>query len=48
MRLSTFSVVNYRSITNARKIQTSNMTVLVEKTTKESLIFYVHLLWQWT
>ena len=31
MRLSSFSVVNYRSITNARKIQTSNMTVLVGK-----------------
>ena len=31
MRLSSFSVVNYRSITNARKIQTTNMTVLVGK-----------------
>lgn len=31
MRLSSFSVVNYRSITNARKIQTNNMTVLVGK-----------------
>lgn len=31
MRLSSFSVINYRSITNARKIQTSNMTVLVGK-----------------
>ena len=31
MRLLSFSVVNYRSITNARKIQTSNMTVLVGK-----------------
>ena len=31
MRLLSFSVVNYRSITNARKIQTNNMTVLVGK-----------------
>lgn len=31
MRLSSFSVINYRSITNARKIQTKNMTVLVGK-----------------
>ena len=31
MRLSSFSVVNYRSITNARKIQTNKMTVLVGK-----------------
>lgn len=31
MRLSSFSIVNYRSITNARKIQTGNMTVLVGK-----------------
>lgn len=31
MRLSSFSIVNYRSITNARKIQTNNMTVLVGK-----------------
>lgn len=31
MKLSSFSIVNYRSITNARKIQTSNMTVLVGK-----------------
>lgn len=31
MRLSSFSVVNYRSITTARKIQTNNMTVLVGK-----------------
>jgi len=31
MRLSSFSVINYRSITNARKIQTNNMTVLVGK-----------------
>ena len=31
MRLLSFSVVNYRSITNARKIQTHNMTVLVGK-----------------
>lgn len=31
MKLSSFSVVNYRSITNARKIQTNNMTVLVGK-----------------
>lgn len=29
MKLSSFSVINYRSITNARKIQTKNMTVLV-------------------
>ena len=31
MRLLSFSVVNFRSITNARKIQTNNMTVLVGK-----------------
>lgn len=31
MRLSSFSVINYRSITTARKIQTNNMTVLVGK-----------------
>lgn len=31
MKLSSFSIVKYRSITNARKIQTSNMTVLVGK-----------------
>ena len=31
MRLSSFSVINYRSITNARKIQINNMTVLVGK-----------------
>lgn len=31
MKLSSFSVVNYRSITTARKIQTNNMTVLVGK-----------------
>lgn len=31
MKLSSFSVVNYRSITNARKIQINNMTVLVGK-----------------
>lgn len=31
MRLSSFSVVNYRSITNARKIQTNKTTVLVGK-----------------
>lgn len=31
MRLSSFSVINYRSITNAREIQTNNMTVLVGK-----------------
>lgn len=31
MKLSSFSVINYRSITNARKIQTNNMTVLVGK-----------------
>lgn len=31
MKLSSFSVVNYRSITTARKIQTHNMTVLVGK-----------------
>ena len=31
MKLSSFSVVNYRSITNAREIQTNNMTVLVGK-----------------
>lgn len=31
MKLSDFSVVNYRSITTARKIKTSNMTVLVGK-----------------
>ena len=29
MKLSDFSVVNYRSITTARKIKTNNMTVLV-------------------
>lgn len=31
MKLASFSVINYRSITNARKIQTNNMTVLVGK-----------------
>lgn len=31
MKLLSFSVINYRSITNARKIQTNNMTVLVGK-----------------
>lgn len=31
MKLSSFSVSNYRSITNTPKIQTSNMTVLVGK-----------------
>lgn len=31
MRLSDFSVINYRSITTARKIHTNNMTVLVGK-----------------
>lgn len=31
MKLSSFSVINYRSITTARKIQTKNMTVLVGK-----------------
>lgn len=31
MRLASFSVVNYRSITTAHKIQTDNMTVLVGK-----------------
>ena len=31
MKLSSFSVKNYRSITTARKIQTNNMTVLVGK-----------------
>ena len=31
MKLSSFSVLNYRSITTARKIQTHNMTVLVGK-----------------
>lgn len=31
MKLSDFSVVNYRSITTARKIKTNNMTVLVGK-----------------
>lgn len=31
MKLSSFSVVNYRSITTARKIQTRDMTVLVGK-----------------
>ena len=31
MRLADFSVVNYRSITTARKIKTNNMTVLVGK-----------------
>lgn len=31
MKLSVFSVVNYRSITTARKIKTNNMTVLVGK-----------------
>ena len=34
MKLSDFSVVNYRSITTARKIKTNNMTVLVENKTK--------------
>lgn len=31
MKLSDFSVINYRSITTARKIKTNNMTVLVGK-----------------
>ena len=31
MRLADFSIVNYRSITTARKIKTNNMTVLVGK-----------------
>ena len=31
MKLSSFSVANYRSITNARKIQINHMTVLVGK-----------------
>lgn len=31
MRLADFSVVNFRSITTARKIQTNNMTVLIGK-----------------
>ena len=31
MKLSSFSVNNYRSITTAREIQTHNMTVLVGK-----------------
>lgn len=31
MKLSDFSVNNYRSITTARKIPTKNMTVLVGK-----------------
>lgn len=31
MKLSDFSVINYRSITTARKIHTNNMTVLVGK-----------------
>lgn len=31
MRLADFSVINYRSITTARKVQTNNMTVLVGK-----------------
>lgn len=31
MRLASFSILNYRSITTARKIQTNNMTVLVGK-----------------
>lgn len=31
MKLASFSVINYRSITNARKIQINNMTVLVGK-----------------
>lgn len=31
MKLADFSVINYRSITTARKIQTNNMTVLVGK-----------------
>lgn len=31
MKLSSFSVINYRSITNARKIKTNSMTVLVGK-----------------
>lgn len=31
MRLESFSVVNFRSITTAHKIQTNNLTVLVEK-----------------
>lgn len=31
MKLADFSVINYRSITAARKIQTNNMTVLVGK-----------------
>lgn len=39
MKLSDFSVNNYRSITTARKIPTKNMTVLVGKTMKENQIF---------
>lgn len=31
MRLESFSVVNFRSITTAHKIQTNNLTVLVGK-----------------
>lgn len=31
MKLSDFSVVNYRSITAARKIKTNNMTVFIGK-----------------
>lgn len=39
MKLASFSVINYRSITNARKIQTNNMTVLVGKIMKENQIY---------
>lgn len=35
MKLSDFSVVNYRSITTARKIKTNNMTVLVGKNNED-------------
>jgi hypothetical protein len=34
MRLSSFSVINFRSITTARKVQTNNLTVLVGKNNK--------------
>lgn len=37
MKLSDFSVVNYRSITTARKIKTNNMTVLVGKNNEGKL-----------
>ena len=39
MRLLTFSVTNYRSITTAHKINIGDFTVLVEKTMKANQIY---------